>query len=78
MSQSPSILFINQHYWPDWAAMAQMPTHLAECLAAEGTDLHVLCSRGHYLLGTMTRRGQPVCEGVIVPKSERSVDGRVH
>ncbi len=49
MSQSPSILFINQHYWTDWAAMAQMPTHLAECLAAEGMDLHVLCSQGHYL-----------------------------
>ncbi len=31
--------------------------HLAECLAAEGTDLHVLCSRGHYLLGPTTRRG---------------------
>ncbi|WP_263841215.1 hypothetical protein [Salinibacter sp.] len=58
MSQSPSILFINQHYWPDWAAMAQMPTHLAEYLAAEGMDVHVLCSRGHYLLGPMTRRGR--------------------
>ena len=57
VSQSPSILFINQHYWTDWAAMAQMPTHLAECLAAEGMDLHVLCSRGHYLLGPTTRRG---------------------
>ncbi len=57
MSQSPSILFINQHYWPDWAAMAQMLTHMAECLAAERTDLHVLCSQGHFLLGPMTRRG---------------------
>ncbi len=55
-----------------------MLTDLAECLAAEGMDLHVLCSRGHFLLRPMTRRGQPVCEGVIVPKSERSVDGRVH
>ncbi len=47
MDDRPSILFINQHYWPDCAATALMLADLAEYLAEQGVDVHVLCSRGH-------------------------------
>jgi colanic acid biosynthesis glycosyl transferase WcaI len=42
------LLFINQYYWPDYAATAQVLTDLAEALAARGDEVHVLCSRGKY------------------------------
>lgn len=44
----PSILFVNQYYWPDLAATGQMLTDLAEYLAADGYDVHVLCGRDRY------------------------------
>lgn len=53
MSNPPSLLFINQHYHPDFAATAQHLTDLAEHLADEGFEVHVLCSAGHYLSGAM-------------------------
>lgn len=40
------ILFVNQYYWPDPVSTAQHLADLAEWLAAEGHDVHVLCSRG--------------------------------
>ncbi|MGE3821026.1 MAG: hypothetical protein AB7I30_16560, partial [Isosphaeraceae bacterium] len=45
------ILFINQYYWPDHASTAQHLTDLAESLAAEGHDCHVLCAQGSYKPG---------------------------
>jgi colanic acid biosynthesis glycosyl transferase WcaI len=42
------ILFINQYYWPDHASTAQHLTDLAESLAAEGHECHVLCAQGRY------------------------------
>jgi colanic acid biosynthesis glycosyl transferase WcaI len=38
----PRLLFVNQHYWPDVAATAQHLTDLAEHLAKDGFDVHVL------------------------------------
>ena len=49
----PSLLFVNQHYWPDVASTAQHLTDLAEYLAERGYDVHVLASRGHYLKGRL-------------------------
>ncbi|WP_103029512.1 glycosyltransferase family 4 protein [Salinibacter altiplanensis] len=76
MSQSPSILFINQHYWPDWAATAQMLTDLAEYLAAEGMDVHVLCSRGHYLSGAMDVPAEETHNGVHIHRVRATAFGR--
>ena len=39
MADSPSLLFINQHYYPDFASTAQHLTDLAEHLAGAGTAL---------------------------------------
>jgi glycosyltransferase involved in cell wall biosynthesis len=49
----PSLLFVNQHYWPDVASTGQHLTDLAEYLAGEGYNVHVLASRGHYLKGRL-------------------------
>ena len=40
------LLFINQYYWPDHASTAQHLTDLAESLAAQGYECHVLCVAG--------------------------------
>ncbi|WP_103019809.1 glycosyltransferase family 4 protein [Salinibacter altiplanensis] len=72
----PSILFINQHYWPDWAATAQMLTDLAEYLAAEGMDVHVLCSRGHYLSGAMDVPAEETHNGVNIHRVRATAFGR--
>ena len=48
MPSRPSVLFVNQHYWPDVAATGQMLTDLAEWLAADGFDVHVLAGRSGY------------------------------
>ena len=53
MSARPSLLFVNQHYYPDFASTGQHLTDLAEHLAAEGYDVSVLCSQGRYLAGTL-------------------------
>ncbi len=42
------LLFVNQYYWPDHASTAQHLTDLAEALAHQGHEVHVLCSRGGY------------------------------
>ena len=51
--RKPSLLFVNQHYWPDVASTGQHLTDLAEYLAERGYDAHVLASRGHYLKGKL-------------------------
>jgi colanic acid biosynthesis glycosyl transferase WcaI len=42
------ILFINQYYWPDHASTAQHLTDLAESLAAQGFECHVLAAQSRY------------------------------
>ena len=76
MSQTPSILFINQHYWPDLAATAQMLTDLAEYLVNEGFDVHVLCSRGHYLSGEMEVPAEEIRHGVKIHRVAATAFGR--
>jgi glycosyltransferase involved in cell wall biosynthesis/peroxiredoxin len=42
------LLFVNQYYWPDHASTAQHLTDLAESLAEQGYEVHVLCAQGAY------------------------------
>jgi colanic acid biosynthesis glycosyl transferase WcaI len=49
--RKPSLLFVNQHYWPDVASTGQHLADLAEHLAADGYDVSVLASRGKYVKG---------------------------
>lgn len=53
------LLFLNQYYWPDSAATAQMLTDLCEYLASPvggGHEVHVLASRGNYDAGSQVGR----------------------
>jgi colanic acid biosynthesis glycosyl transferase WcaI len=43
-----SFLFINQYYWPDEAATAQLLTDLAEDLVSYGHEVTILCGRSRY------------------------------
>ncbi|WP_263835208.1 glycosyltransferase family 4 protein [Salinibacter sp.] len=73
---APSILFINQHYWPDLASTAQHLTDLAEYLAGDGFDTHVLCSRGHYLSGSMEVPAEETHNGVQIHRVRATAFGR--
>ncbi|WP_263831178.1 glycosyltransferase family 4 protein [Salinibacter sp.] len=74
--EAPSILFINQHYWPDFASTAQHLTDLAEYLVEEGFDVHVLCSRGHYLSGSMDVPVEETHNGVHIYRVRATAFGR--
>ncbi len=73
---APSILFINQHYWPDLASTAQHLTDLAEYLSEQGGDVHVLCSRGHYLSGSMEVPAEETHNGVHIHRVRATAFGR--
>lgn len=45
------VLLVNQYFWPDRAATAQLLTDLAEDLAAAGWQVTALAGRGHYVRG---------------------------
>ncbi len=47
-ARKPSLLFINQHYYPDLAATAQNLTDLCEYLADLNHEVHVISSQGLY------------------------------
>ncbi len=60
------ILFINQCYWPDHVATAQVLTDLAEELARRGHEVGVLCSRNPYTGGDTRFSKQQRHHGVTV------------
>ncbi|MCS3632480.1 glycosyltransferase involved in cell wall biosynthesis [Salinibacter ruber] len=76
MSDAPSLLLVNQHYAPDLASTAQHLTDLAEHLAVEGFEVHVLCSRGHYLSGEMDVPAEETRNGVHVHRVRTTAFGR--
>ncbi len=49
------ILLVNQFYWPDCAATAQLLSDLGEGLADRGHEVTALCGRGSYVSGTSPR-----------------------
>jgi colanic acid biosynthesis glycosyl transferase WcaI len=51
MRQSTRVLLINQYFWPDVAATAQLLAELAEDLGAGGASVTVLTGRGSYIPG---------------------------
>ena len=66
MTRKPSILFVNQHYWPDVAATGQILSDLTEFLVGEGYDVGVLCSRGGYEGGRLDAPEREIRRGVRV------------
>jgi hypothetical protein len=70
------ILFINQYYWPDHASTAQHLTDLAESLASEGYDCHVLCGQGRYKPGAPRPAAFEVRNGVTIHRVPATSLGR--
>ncbi len=75
-SRPRRFLFVNQYYWPDHASTAQHLTDLAESLAEQGHEVHVLCSRRGSRPGGPSR---PKCEerhGVTIHRVGATAFGR--
>ncbi len=70
------LLFINQYYWPDHASTAQHLADLAESLAAEGHECHVLCGRGRYKPGAPRPPAHEVKDGVHIHRVPATSLGR--
>lgn len=76
MTNSPSVLFVNQHYAPDVAATAQTLADLAEHLADDNFEVHLLCSQGHYLSGEIDVPAEETRNGVHVHRVRTTAFGR--
>ena len=76
MRSRPSLLFVNQHYYPDFASTGQHLTDLAEYLASEGYDVSVLCSQGKYLAGALEVPKREVHNGVTIRRVKATSFGR--
>lgn len=72
----PSLLFINQHYWPDVASTGQHLTDLAEHLANDGFDVEVLCASGRYLSGRLDVPEKETHKGVRIHRVKTTSLGR--
>jgi glycosyltransferase involved in cell wall biosynthesis len=75
-SRPRRILFVNQYYWPDHASTAQHLADLAESLAAQGHECHVLCGLGQYKTGVARLPAYEVHNGVHIHRVKVSALGR--
>src|SRR4051812_33473921 len=75
-SRPRRLLFINQYYWPDHASTAQHLTDLAESLAVEGHEVHVLCAQGRYQPGAPRPPAREVHNGVQIHRVPATSLGR--
>lgn len=73
---SSRILFVNQYYWPDHASTAQHLTDLAESLAAQGYDCHILCARSSYEPGAQPPPTEETHNGVHIHRVRATSLGR--
>ena len=76
MTRKPSILFVNQHYWPDVAATGQILSDLAEHLVGNGFEVGVLCSQGAYEGGRVEAPPREIRRGVRVTRLPSPAFGR--
>ena len=76
MPARPSVLFVNQHYWPDVASTGQHLTDLAEHCARSGFRVDVLCGSGQYLAGELRAPRQEVRNGVRIHRLATTSFGR--
>ncbi len=71
-----AFLFINQYYWPDEAATAQLLTDLAEDLVNAGHTVTVLCGQGRYACNEQLEAGSFLQNGVFIERVACSDRGR--
>ena len=72
----PSLLFVNQHYYPDVASTGQHLTDLAEHLASRGWDVSVLASRVRYTAGKVEAPAEEMRSGVRITRVRSTGFGR--
>ena len=70
------ILFLNQYYIPDVAATGQLMADVAEELAAQGHEVHVICSRRSYYGGAAEFMPYEVTNGVYIHRVRATGFGR--
>jgi len=70
------ILFLNQFYIPDTAATGQLLADVAQRLASQGHDVHVVCSRRGYNGGRQLQSSRETIRGVRVHRVWTSGFGR--
>jgi glycosyltransferase involved in cell wall biosynthesis len=75
-ARATSVLFVNQHYWPDVASTGQHLTDLAEYLAARGLHVAVLTSRVHYTAGRVEAPERETRNGVAIRRLKGTAFGR--
>ena len=75
-ARATSVLFVNQHYWPDVASTGQHLTDLAEHLAARGMKVDVLTSRVRYMAGRVEAPAEEVHNGVTIRRLRGTAFGR--
>src|SRR5881275_824540 len=71
-----TLLFVNQHYYPDVASTGQHLTDLAEHLAREGYAVEVLTGRGKYVAGKMDAPASELRNGVRIHRLRTTAFGR--
>ena len=76
MPKPTSLLFVNQHYFPDVASTGQHLTDLLEHLASDGFDVEVFPSRGKYLAGSMEVPLRETRNGVKIWRVRHTTFGR--
>ena len=74
--RATSLLFVNQHYYPDVASTGQHLTDLAEYLAAGGFEVAVLTGRGRYVAGRLPAPAHEVRNGVSITRVRSTGFGR--
>jgi colanic acid biosynthesis glycosyl transferase WcaI len=74
--RKPSLLFVNQHYWPDVASTGQHLADLAEYLVGEGHEVSVLSSRGRYVKGKVPAPLEEIRHGVTIRRVRTTGFGR--
>lgn len=75
---SGQLVFVNRYYAPDQSATAQLLTDLAEHLAAQGRDVHIVTSRLLYDDATARLPAQEFSNGVTVHRVWTSRFGRAN
>lgn len=72
----PSVLFVNQHYWPDIASTGQHLTDLAEYLAEAGFEVEVITGRARYDGGELEAPRRERRNGVEIRRLRTTGFGR--
>lgn len=75
-SRGASLLFVNQHYYPDVASTGQHLTDLAEHLVSRGWAVHVICAAGRYTSGRMQVPDREERHGVHIRRVRGTAFGR--